>query len=157
MLTLTVPTSPLVDEQFDIVVEGAEPGATVEVTTTTQPFAAVASATFRANDQGRLDVSTQAPMLGDYTGVDPMGLLWSARLPDGADYGSVLEHLESATTLTTTVSASDGQSTATALVARQACGPDVERIPLRNGQLRGTLFRPRQGADLPGVIVVGGS
>src|SRR5215469_3991074 len=35
------------------------------------------SATFRADADGMVDIATQAPLAGTYTGVDAMGLLWS--------------------------------------------------------------------------------
>ena len=40
----------------------------------------VSHATFRADERGRVDLGSDASVLGDYQGVDPMGMLWSARL-----------------------------------------------------------------------------
>jgi hypothetical protein len=40
-----------------------------------------------------VDTSAQAPIGGDYEGVDPSGLFWSARFDQGADAATMIAAL----------------------------------------------------------------
>ena len=72
----TTPRSALVDEPFAIIVEGVEPGARVAIGSRLVDDAGQtwsASATFRADSRGRVDVGRDAPEPGgSYDGVEPM-------------------------------------------------------------------------------------
>jgi dienelactone hydrolase len=69
-----------VDEPFGLTVSGLPPGEPVTIRAATRDGELrewASSATFLADDDGMVDVSTAAPLSGTYSGVDPTGLLWS--------------------------------------------------------------------------------
>lgn len=78
------PASARLDERVVVRVKGLRAGQEVLIRTSTadadgRPWRSEAA--FRASAKGTLDVSTAPPVAGTYTGVDAMGLFWSAR-PD---------------------------------------------------------------------------
>lgn len=152
------PAGALVDECVRIRVTGLQSRQLVTIRSTTQPFGASARATFVAEADGSVDVSSQAPVEGDYLTCDPMGLFWAAQLAPEVDFGVVLDCHDSLTPLETTIVATvAGVDEAVAVLTRQPHAPDVQRVPVRAGRVRATLFLPPGARDLPAVIVVGGS
>src|SRR5215510_4333924 len=76
----------LVDEPVTIELSGFPPREPVTITGTLRfaPSAVWRSyATFVADQNGRVDLSRQAPVAGTYDGVAPMGLVWSAERDPG--------------------------------------------------------------------------
>jgi hypothetical protein len=74
------PETVLVDQQTSIVAMGLRPGQTATLIGTLKRDSVhvlVSRAVFRANDQGAVDVATDAPDSGTYSGVDARGLVWS--------------------------------------------------------------------------------
>src|SRR5258706_2181221 len=74
-------SSVLIDEQVSIVVSGLRPGASVTVRLQRDEGSGRgtgSSATFVADESGRIDVTRMAPISGSYKGVDAMGLFWSS-------------------------------------------------------------------------------
>ncbi|MGH8403788.1 MAG: acyl-CoA thioesterase/BAAT N-terminal domain-containing protein, partial [Gammaproteobacteria bacterium] len=74
------PTSALVDEPVTIRVSNLRPGEPVTLRASmsdNQNRTWSAEATFVANDKGVVDVTRDAPKYGNYSGVHPMGLVWS--------------------------------------------------------------------------------
>ena len=69
-----------VDQPFGISVVGADPGALVQLNLTlvTGGNRWQSHAVFSADRWGRVRLERDAPLSGDYTGVDAMGLVWSA-------------------------------------------------------------------------------
>ncbi len=74
------PEDALVDEPVAIVLGGVAPGSKVTIALRGWGDAPrwSSSATFVADANGVVDVTRMAPLRGDYQGVDPMGLFWSA-------------------------------------------------------------------------------
>ncbi len=72
----------MVDEPVDVRLRGFIPGQQVQLVLTlvTGSNEWTSQALFAADDGGRVDLAADAPIAGDYTGVDPMGLIWSAHL-----------------------------------------------------------------------------
>ncbi|KAA2253919.1 acyl-CoA thioester hydrolase [Solihabitans fulvus] len=112
------------------------------------------AATFRADGEGRVDLTRQAPVSGDYTGAAAMGLVWSMTLDDTAPRGepSVLTPLP--LTLTAEIA---GRPVAAARVNRLRLPDGVRRTVIRERDLVGTLFTPTSCPSCPGVILLGGS
>ena len=79
------PTDARLDELVHIQVTGADPGAPLRLRLRCEAFKAEAIADFLADGAGTVDVSSQAPASGDYEGVDPAGLFWSARFDEDGD------------------------------------------------------------------------
>jgi pimeloyl-ACP methyl ester carboxylesterase len=107
-------------------------------------------------DNGILDVTQHAPFDGCYTGIDPMGLIWSMtrdgtttdearpsqRLPPPAPLQLTAEH--------------DGRPIAPHRVDRLRLPIGVTTTSVREQGLVGTLFAP-EGGSHPGVVLLGGS
>ncbi|WP_372452204.1 acyl-CoA thioesterase/bile acid-CoA:amino acid N-acyltransferase family protein [Saccharothrix obliqua] len=94
---------------------------------------------FRADERGVVDLARHAPISGDYSGVDPMGLFWSMRPGEATPHHITIEVTTSTTHLRT----------------------EVERLHIPDGitrteipALSATKFT-RSGANAPGVIVLG--
>ena len=112
-----------------------------------------------------LAVSSQPSLGGTYTGIEPMGLLWSAvpRKRDLHKYPRLIK-LDPTRPWTYTLSMidgsldmledSDGNSVArdrimdSLTIERHYVAPYVERIPVEEGQLKGTLFIPHEKCEI---------
>jgi dienelactone hydrolase len=154
---IVVPThSVQVDQRFHIAVNGVAPNALVQLDMTldigTNRWKS--EAVFRADRRGRVELASEAPVAGDYRGVDPMGLIWSAHLdgtvvapPDSVSWTDTV-HLSASTA---------GHEVATADVTRYYLRPGGRSTDVRDRGLVGTLFEPPGGGRHPAVIVLGGS
>ena len=107
-------------------------------------------ATFRADFLGTVDVSSQSPIEGSYTGTDPMGLVWSA-YGQGASYAIPLRPQPLFITAET-----EGK-TAGVEVSRNLITDEIACTDVRERGLYGRFFRPAPGGPVPGVLVLGGS
>jgi dienelactone hydrolase len=80
-ITVSVePATALVDQRVSVRVRGLAPAQEVTVAAVARDVDGGSwrsEAVFRADALGVADVTTQAPLRGSYTGVDPMGLVWS--------------------------------------------------------------------------------
>uniref|UniRef100_A0A8C3UEC0 Bile acid-CoA:amino acid N-acyltransferase n=1 Tax=Catharus ustulatus TaxID=91951 RepID=A0A8C3UEC0_CATUS len=100
---------------------------------------------FRADGAGEVDPEVHAALGGSYSGVWPMGLFWFLQ-PDtlfrrlvkrdvaGSPFRVRLEPLGSCE------------------AERWYVGPGVQRVPIREGRVRGALFLPPGPGPFPGVI-----
>jgi dienelactone hydrolase len=147
-------TDVMVDDQVAIKVTGVAPGSKVVIRLSLARIDGlwVSKAVFRANGRGKVDVTKSAPLHGDYSDVDSMGLFWSAQRvstePANPDRWTDLD------TLTARV---NGHKIASADLVRHYLRPGVRVTPVRQLGLVGTLFVPRGNAPRPTLIVVGGS
>jgi len=149
----------LYDAPISIALEGFEPRTRVTLTATFQVAEATpwrSWATFIADDGGRVDVTRQAPVVGTWEGVSPMGLFWSATPvpgkwrsapPDWVMWPSVARLRAEA----------PGVAPAELTVERRWAGDGVSRRPVREAGVVGTLFVPPGDGPHPAVIVLGGS
>jgi len=76
------PATSAVDQEIHISVAGLQPREKITVVAEQQRFGfpVRSTASFLINETGLLDLSADAPISGDYAGVDPMGLFWSMSL-----------------------------------------------------------------------------
>ena len=112
---------------------------------------------FYADERGEVNLSTQAPVNGTYTGIDPTGLIRSMNLP-GADYNRARFAYRRAESLTFNFSLDvAGQSSPTTTVIRRFMPLQGKMSDVREAGLVGTLFTPPGGGPFPGIIVLGGS
>jgi dienelactone hydrolase len=149
----------LIDDRIPIVVEGLPPEARVSIEAkdgeSRNPLAS--TATFVAGREGRVDLTTAAPVKGDYSGVDAMGLFWSARrergpaAPPGS--GEPPEELN-AWTLSASI---DGRVVAQTTIKRYAVDPSVRVTRVRDRGLVGTFYEPAGEGRHPAMIVLTGS
>jgi dienelactone hydrolase len=105
---------------------------------------------FVADSQGRVDTAADAPVSGDWSGVDPYGAYWSVDL----------EHLPGAfgqEPLWVRASAACGGSTAEASWVRAWSPPDTQETSWVGHGVVGRLVRPAHTAACPAVVVLPGS
>lgn len=141
----------LVDTPDGVVVRGATPGAevTLEAYVECGALTWTCRGVFTAGPDGGVDTATAPSTAGDYLGVDPYGLVWSADpsdRPDKALLDPIRVH----------VAATCGADRAEASYERAWVTPDVTVAPVDEDGVVGRLHLPG-GADLPAVVVVGGS
>ncbi len=150
----------LIDDVVPIIVEGLPPQArvTIEARNGGESNPLVSSATFAAGADGRVDLTSMAPVKGDYSGVDAMGLFWSARRghsrvgPRAADDNDTPDEL-SDWTLT---ASNDGGVIARHIVKRYAVA-NVTMTRVRERGLVGTFYQPAGEGRHPAMIVLTGS
>ncbi len=152
------PVDALPDGPIAIEVADLQPGSRVRLRLRSHTLKAEARAEFVASADGLVNVAIQAPVAGDYAGIDPAGLFWSARFDDGSDVVSMIDVLSRLEPLayTLTATAADGRDVAVDFT-RRLVAANVVRTPVRDGRLRGTLFARDDATNSPGVMVLGGS
>ncbi|XP_019647404.1 PREDICTED: acyl-coenzyme A thioesterase 1-like isoform X1 [Branchiostoma belcheri] len=168
---LVSPARALVDERVDITVESLSPrqpvtlqARLVEGTAHFQSYAH-----YRADSAGRVVLGKQPALGGTYTGIDQMGLFWSLQPSPGQKPGLRLRKKDVSTPFLVDLSLHDGHVDVTGeeenlpdclaatTVERWYLGEGVERIPVREGRVRGTLFLPPGEGPFAGVIDLFGS
>lgn len=155
-LTVT-PHDALIDVPRRIVVEQLSPGASVEISTLTQRAGAPwqSRATYRADAQGRVDLSRDAPLNGSYSGVAPMGLIWS-QAPLDPKNRDAFNPPTGAPLLTQLSVRADGHELHADLIQRLV-SEGVTRRDVRENDLVGTLYLPPGPGPHPAVMILNGS
>ncbi|NXQ79348.1 BAAT acyltransferase, partial [Nyctibius grandis] len=153
MVEVTVtPRSSLADRPVRVQVRGLSPSQLVTLRawlTDEQGERFQARAFFRADGAGEVDPGRHAAAGGSYAGVWPMGLLWSLqpdtlfrRLVKRDVAGSpFLVHLE-VFDGPQLVTAPQDRPLASCEAERWYVGPGVQRVPVREGRVRGALYLP---------------
>lgn len=156
----------LVDDVITIRVAGLDSRQQVtvraEVDEKGQVFAG--SGCFTADDSGMVDLSTQVSSAGTYTGVSSMGLFWSMRSTPSMPRGLRLIKNNGTSPVVTELAVYPGHlSFEEIYVSNTRClcnktirrwymAKDVQKIIVRSGRIRGSLFLPPGGGPFPGVI-----
>ena len=150
----------LVGEPLQIVLSGVPPNSEVSLRATRRVVeftgdqrAYSAQARFRADAHGRVDLATQAPLSGSYSGADVRGLFWSmlpakdgAQDAAGAPPQSVLLQAR----------ATDGMLLAAQTVQLRPSAPAVQQRKAE--PFAGAVFATLAGAQKrPTLILLGGS
>ena len=140
-------------------VDGLAPGDRVTIRAWSRDWGGrrlEARARFIADPSGLVDLTHDAPLDGDYAGVDPMGLVWAASpVPAAAGDAPAAGGLPSAPlTIRAEVA---GEVVGETVVERRRLPEGVVREVVRDGSVVGTLFHPVDGGRHPGVILLGGS
>jgi dienelactone hydrolase len=151
------------DEVVEITVTGLPPLARVTLQLSAElngtPYSSAAD--FYADLQGRVDLTTDAPVAGSYQGVDAMGLFWSmVSAPDARDdpLGSTGDPWDLPPPQPYELLAMvDGEEVASASLERILVQEGVTARRLAEGRLRGALFIPPGPGPHPAMIVVSGS
>ncbi len=156
----TTPDDDLIDVPRRIVVRGAPEGALLTLRTHTArggPAVWTSHAVFRADAEGTINLSRDAPIAGDYRDVSPMGLIWS-QAPIEAGKREVFP-TDVSDALTTHVEVADetGAVLATSRFTQRLMASGVKRHEMRADGCVGTLFLPAQPGPHPVVLVLNGS
>lgn len=157
MKLVVTPARALIDAPRTIRVIGAKPHDLVTVTARTLRSGGVewmAQATFFTDANGNADLSTDAPVGGDYSVIDGMGLIWSQQ-PEGNGEPFADDVMQPLVTKLEAVDA-DGAS-ASAELLQDFASKGVTRREIRENGLVGTLFTPAGQGPFPVVVVMNGS
>ncbi|XP_076026250.1 peroxisomal succinyl-coenzyme A thioesterase-like [Genypterus blacodes] len=157
------PSRGLMDEKFCILLHNVQPAAQITLHALHQCEAGVNWESFghyTADASGRVNVCEDVSLGGTYTGVEPMGLLWSLGPAPGSKPWPRWRKMEIQTPVQVQVSAFQGFLTnfvdddllARVQVERWYVAPGVHRIPVTEGGLTATLFLPPGPGPFPGVL-----
>eukprot|EP00062_Callorhinchus_milii_P004166 gi/632942251/ref/XP_007886310.1/ PREDICTED: acyl-coenzyme A thioesterase 1-like [Callorhinchus milii] len=114
---------------------------------------------YEADERGELDLSRSPSLGGHYSGIEPMGLFWS--LIPRTPFTRLVKRDVANSPLCVDIEVFDGhrsreqqldQSLAKGTNERWFMREGVKRIPVREGNIRGTLFVPPGNGPFPGVI-----
>ncbi|XP_008590999.1 PREDICTED: bile acid-CoA:amino acid N-acyltransferase, partial [Galeopterus variegatus] len=153
MIQLTAtPVSALVDEPVHIQVTGLTPFQMVTLQASLEDEIGrfyYSRAYYRANEAGEVDLEHAASLGGDYVGVHPMGLFWSLK-PEKLLSRLMKRDVTRPFQVQLKVYDLDGlldnkpasAPKASLTLERWYVAPDVTRIQVREGRLRGALFLP---------------
>ena len=157
------PAHPLMDDRLSILISGLPPNRPVTITAKSQAQDGLwwrSEAAFNSGPAGSIDLSTQAPVFGAYSGVDAMGLIWSMQ-PDAHSksgdraFFAITDWFQP---VVTQVEANDaGRVLGSAVIERRFARPGTRCNPIAEDGLSGFLCDPGDGLRHPGIIVLGGS
>jgi dienelactone hydrolase len=147
-----------VDDLVRIKVVGLKPRERVAVATEQHRFGFPlrSEAIFVANRSGSVDLSDDAPVSGDYTGVDPMGLFWSMKLAGKPNFDSRSDAELQPFDIKVTV-AHAGTILAATTIHRYVVASSLVHREINRDGLVAAFFTPNDGAKHPAVIVLNGS
>lgn len=137
----------LFDDPVQICVEGLQPQQAVTLRASLLDESGElfqAHARYRAGSSGELDLSRSPALGGTYSGVEPMGLLWS--LQSKAPYKRLAKR-NVLTPFCVDLEVYEGHGDMSQLLGkctneRWFLGEGVKRILVREGRLKATLFLP---------------
>ncbi|XP_073348889.1 acyl-coenzyme A thioesterase 1 isoform X2 [Pagrus major] len=111
-----------------------------------------ASALYKADETGQVDVCRAPSLGGSYTGVEPMGLFWSmASETPHSKY--VKKNVLSPTVVELEALSGDtGEILASETNERGYMTEGMRRIPVQEGKIRGVLFIPPGKGPFPGIV-----
>lgn len=113
-------------------------------------------AVFETDGCGSVDLAQQAPLVGSYEHIDPMGLIWSMELDPAADEECYFRKRTLDPIQIDFVAEVDGAIAAEAQAERLFLAPGEARLVVQEQGLTGVLFVPPTPGPHPGVIVLGG-
>ncbi len=156
-----MPREALVDERVSIKLIGFEPHQVITVRAYMQSSVVrqwESHATYRVDEQGTVDMSSQEPIAGTYEGIDPMGLFWSM-------YSKPIEKGGSPSSPYTALPPDqvrftaevDDQVVATEDIVLRRFSQCVALASVRQGGLAGVFCRPTTQGSYPAMIILGGS
>uniref|UniRef100_A0A672FQC5 Acyl-CoA thioesterase 19 n=1 Tax=Salarias fasciatus TaxID=181472 RepID=A0A672FQC5_SALFA len=163
------PSRGLMDEKFVILVQNAPPRSKLTIHSFHQcedDFGWDAFAHYISDETGSVNVSEDCSLGGRYSGIEPMGLLWSLRPVPGSKPGLRIRKKNVQEPMLVTVSVYEGHRKegfadlvplASALVERWYMSPGVRRIPVTEGGLTATLFLPPGPGPFPAILDLWGS
>jgi dienelactone hydrolase len=134
------PETVLIDERIRVVLDGLTPGQDVTIRVDGNRGQWTSSATFRADDRGRVEIP------------DPMRMIWSAtgQRPAGGPPPMLAQPW-------TFIAEADGREIAAQTVTRRAVAANVRVVPVRERGLVGTAYFPPGAGPHPAMIVLPGS
>ncbi|XP_078366122.1 acyl-coenzyme A thioesterase 5-like [Oculina patagonica] len=166
------PRSSLIDRKVKICISGLEAGQPVTLHASVVGDANEifeSHAHYVANSEGKIDNSCDTSHGGSFTGCEQMGFLWSMTQAPGQRQGLRLAKKDVTKPYNIELNCFDGhlspkegfvnmlkenslQPIARSSLEKFYMAEGVQRIPVREGRVRGTLFLPPGKGPFPGVI-----
>lgn len=160
------PATALLDVPVHITLSGFAPHQLITLHVTLNnglpggELAASSHAIFQADQDGNVDLVSQAPLFGTYEGIDPMGLFWSMHVKTLRYYSPYslddFEFSPRSTEIILTAEVNE-KAVATATVNRIFVSRDVSILKVRENGLVGQFFYKAQSQPRPAILVLGGS
>ena len=156
------PLSSLIDDKVRIRASGLQPeqNVTLEARIVGDKGEVFEShAHFIADKDGEVDVCRDSPLGGSYSGVSPMGLLWSMKPAPGQRKGIRLMKSDVTKPYNIVLNCfndhvipneSSLQPLSRVTFEKWYMAEGVKRIPVREGRIRGALFIPPGDGRFPG-------
>ncbi|XP_053192961.1 acyl-coenzyme A thioesterase 1-like [Scomber japonicus] len=145
----------LFDKLVQLKVEGLAPHKPVELRSKLVDDSGVtfkASALYKADETGKVDVCRASSLGGSYTGVEPMGLFW-AMAPETPHTKIMKKNVLSPTLVEIeALSGETGEVLASETNERGYMTEGMKRIPVQEGRIRGVLFIPPGKGPFPGIV-----
>ncbi|HSN72558.1 MAG TPA: acyl-CoA thioesterase/bile acid-CoA:amino acid N-acyltransferase family protein [Steroidobacteraceae bacterium] len=162
------PGDALLTTPISIRVNGCHAGQRVRLSSRLVDDAGVewtAHGDFIADAAGEVDVGSAPSEGGTFSGLDPAGLFWSMRPPSGLDRAFMIEATEKSHKLgqpaldplkpvriELAADADDGLRATTSVTLRRLL-PGIDAAPVRDGRLRGMVFRWQDRSRSRGAIM----
>ena len=115
-----------------------------------------------ADKDGNVDVGHDLSIGGSYSGVEPMGLIWSMKQAPGQKKGIQLFKRDVTLPFDIIVNCFDGhvipretslQPLSSGTFQKSYMADGVKSVPVREGRIRGTLFLPPGDGPFPGIFI----
>lgn len=161
-ITISIqPAEAVYGTPFSMTISGLEPGEEATLKARAIDGSGIiwlSTATFKADRNGVIDLSRQAPLSGDYEEPDVMGPLWSMKPSNSRNKDRIFRKYAHGLTVRYQLVNSKGD-TATAYLKRTYQKPDegIVRVMLDAKGCKGFLYYPETGGPFPGVILLSGS
>ncbi len=160
-IQLNISPNTRVDKIWELNITGLSPNEKISITANMQDIFGntwKSQSTFLANKHGIVNLHQEAPIAGSYSGIDPMGLIWSMK----CDYAhGLLARRPDLSPAKINIQIKNNQDNRLAekTVTRYCIEPDVIITSVRKNNLVGTLFEPsgEKNTKRPAVIVLSGS
>ncbi|OGT31093.1 MAG: hypothetical protein A3E87_04220 [Gammaproteobacteria bacterium RIFCSPHIGHO2_12_FULL_35_23] len=161
MKVIVEPKYSRVDQNLTILLTELLPSQNVTLSVSTQDAKGLfwsATATFKADKTGTINVASQAPIKGSYQGKHALGLFWSMKPNEGKGSFSQPFALQGLKKLSIQMSAkSNNQVLFEETLERYLYSDKIERREIKEPQLSGTLFLPKTETPLPAIAIIPGS
>ena len=156
------PVSSLIDEKVRIIASGLRPQQNITLQTRIIGYKGEvfeSHAHFIADKDGEVDVCRESSLGGSYSGVSPMGLLWSMKPAPGQRKGIRLMKSDVTKPYNIVLNCFDDHVTpnesslkplSSVTFQKWYMAEGVKRIPVREGRIRGALFIPAGDGPFPG-------
>ena len=113
----------------------------------------LSTATFEADQSGRINTAAMAPKAGFYRSVAPSGLLWSMKAPSGTGFAHSLSWSDRVVRIEARI---DDGEVLNAEITRTYSWSSIPSKEIELDGAIGQLWVPESDRDLPLIIVLGG-
>jgi dienelactone hydrolase len=154
-------------DSFITVIEGLAPSQDIILRTqmyfrhagTDQAKLFQAESHFKADSEGRISLDKQAPLKGDYYGVDQDGPVWSLLENNTASVPQILSQPSWSLLFSVFTTGSNSEKLVEEFLERKLSSVDIKITPINEQGIVGTLFIPQFKSQnkLPVLIMMGGS